>query len=181
MPVANSQLLNYSSKEGQRMLSELERQRYTVLKIVLHTPACPHCQNPVNQIEASGKSLDEFDLDNGETEFKCPHCGTELKEVVPFMPSGSPYRWERKTPANRTYSQETRTYKRSGDGALIEVRRAFGRPLILDLESRRLKPDGTPHSDEWFPVTDEQLRNMQTNDAARAVLEFFARMADPTP
>lgn len=177
--MTNTELKSWSTTPmSLRCLSELDRQRVMILKIVTQAAECPNCQNPVTQIEASGKPLDDFDLDTCSHKFACPHCKTELVEVVPFQPSGTPYRWRRKTPANRTYS-ESRTLVRKGRNP-VEYRRAFGRPQILDLEHRELKADGTANGDEWFTVSDTHLRDLHRTDDGRPVVEFFARMADMT-
>jgi uncharacterized protein with PIN domain len=97
--MTNTELLKFATTpESLRCLTELDRQRLTILHIVLSPAECPHCNKPVNQVEASNKTLDEFDAGNGESEFFCPHCLTELVDVVPFMTTGTRYKWRRKAP-----------------------------------------------------------------------------------
>jgi hypothetical protein len=48
------------------------------------------------------------------------------------------------------------------DGKRVEFRRHFARAGILDLQARVTQDDGTPYSDEWFPVSDEGLSILQT-------------------
>ena len=48
------------------------------------------------------------------------------------------------------------------DGVKIEYRRAAeGGDIVLNLEHRELKPDGTPHDDQWYSVSDSHLLWMQ--------------------
>lgn len=51
----------------------------------------------------------------------------------------------------------------TGYGAKIEFRRVFKRRGIIDLEQRQLKNDGNPSGEDWYPVTDLQMLNMQQN------------------
>lgn len=176
--MTNTKLATFRGKSASNCLTEIERQRLTILRIVTTPSSCPMCHNLVDQVAASGKSLDDFDLDNGESDFTCPHCQTRLVEVVPFQPNGVPYLWRRRDPINATYSETCVLQIPSRPP--VEYRRRFGRPSILDLENRELKADGTPHSDEWFTVTDLHLRNLQYLDEGREVVNFFARMADPS-
>ncbi len=48
-----------------------------------------------------------------------------------------------------------------GDGRLVEYRRHPYHPTVLHLEGRVLKPDGTPHDDCWFRVSDSELLGLQ--------------------
>ncbi len=47
------------------------------------------------------------------------------------------------------------------DGALVEYRRFPYDPAILFLEGRVLRPDGTPHDDRWFAVSDAESLRLQ--------------------
>jgi hypothetical protein len=44
------------------------------------------------------------------------------------------------------------------DGQLLEYRRHPYDPNTLHVEARALQPDGTPHADEWYPIS-EKRRN----------------------
>lgn len=56
---------------------------------------------------------------------------------------------------SRTYIHE------AADGVLVEYRRGTYDSRALFLESRVLKPNGTPHDDRWFPVSDSELLAVQ--------------------
>lgn len=47
------------------------------------------------------------------------------------------------------------------DGKLVEYRRYPYEPDILHMEGRVLRPDGTPHDEQWFRVTDVELLWLQ--------------------
>lgn len=54
------------------------------------------------------------------------------------------------------------TYIREcGDGMLVEYRRHPHDPVILHLEHRLLRRDGTPHDERWYPVRDAHLLGLQ--------------------
>jgi hypothetical protein len=42
------------------------------------------------------------------------------------------------------------------DGRRVEYRRV-AHPTVLVLEHRCLRPDGLPHDDRWYPVSDSHL------------------------
>lgn len=99
----NTYLVELPAKLASQVLTEYERQRRYVLQQALIPAQCPMCLRPVNQVEATGKSLDEFDAENGSSTqrelFACPHCKTELRLIVPFMSSGPcTYLWQRRHP-----------------------------------------------------------------------------------
>lgn len=53
------------------------------------------------------------------------------------------------------------------DGVKIEYRRrADSGNEILHLEHREMRPDGTPHDDRWYTVTDSHLLWMQCHGHA---------------
>ena len=57
----------------------------------------------------------------------------------------------------------------ASDGRKIEYRRVDDNPVVLHLESRVLRPDGTPYDDGWYRVTDEQLCWLQRDGGADLV------------
>lgn len=73
---------------------------------------------------------------------------------------------------------ETVTFRRPADGALIEYRRNPYDPGILNLEARGLKPDGTPYADEWFPITDETFAFLQRTEAGRDLIDRLWQSPD---
>lgn len=93
----NSELLKHTTHESRQLLTAIERQTLYCLRIALTPASCPMCHQMVNQVEASGKALDDFPAgDSSFNSFACPHCKTELVELVPFM--GPIYQWHRKHP-----------------------------------------------------------------------------------
>lgn len=68
-----------------------------------------------------------------------------------------------------------RTLYRDGDRLPpVEYRRVFEQPTVLDLEHRELKPDGIPHNDTWYRVTDSHLLHMQQTDDGAAIVRHLA-------
>lgn len=46
------------------------------------------------------------------------------------------------------------------DGRKIEYRRATQFPSVIILEHRELRPDGTPHDDRWYRVSDAHFADL---------------------
>ncbi len=63
------------------------------------------------------------------------------------------------------------------DGSIVEYRRHPLDPTIILMESRVLKPDGTPHDDRWFPVSDWELLNLQR--AGTGIVEALSKEENP--
>jgi len=90
--MTNTEILNYGEGTRTRLLTEIERQTLCCLKIALTPSECPACHASVNQVEASGLPLDEFDATGRKRQdFHCTGCRRQLVEVVPFM--GPKYYW----------------------------------------------------------------------------------------
>jgi hypothetical protein len=98
--MTNSQILGHGKGERTRLLTEIERQTLYCLAIAIVPTPCPACHAMINQIEASGKALDDFDATGANRgDFRCPHCKRGLVEIVPFMTSGpAKYSWQLATP-----------------------------------------------------------------------------------
>lgn len=53
--------------------------------------------------------------------------------------------------------------------------------VVLRLDHRILKDDGTPHDDRWWPVSDRHLADMQRDERGAAlVARLFGREAATT-
>jgi transposase-like protein len=100
--MTNSKILEYGEGERTRLLTEIERQTLFCLKVALTPVPCPACHEPTSQVDASGKSLDDFDATGGTKQpFHCPNCKRALVEIVPFMASGPKYQWRLAEPIPR--------------------------------------------------------------------------------
>jgi|SRR5262245_25604375 len=87
MPYTNTELLNAHKST---LLSGVDKQRRFLLKIATTPTTCAGCGQLVSQVEATGKSLDEYPVDDAQdSEFTCPHCQTKLHWIVPLM--GAPF------------------------------------------------------------------------------------------
>ena len=94
--MTNREILNYGEGERTRFLTEIQRQTLYCLAIAMVPTSCPACHTMVNQVEASGVDIDEFDATGVKKhEFHCPHCKRQITEIVPFMTSGpAKYQWQ---------------------------------------------------------------------------------------
>jgi uncharacterized protein with PIN domain len=78
------------------LLDGLAKQRQFLLKVDPTTMPCPSCRNAVNALEASGTDIDQSDFSMTKVEYRCPHCGAELEQVVaPFIVAAL-WHWELK-------------------------------------------------------------------------------------
>ena len=68
----------------------------------------------------------------------------------------------------------TRLYT-ADDGTQVEYRRHPFDPVVLHLEHRLLRPDGTPYGDGWHPVTDRHLLALQlASPEGREIVQALA-------
>lgn len=74
------------------MLREVDRQRQFLLRVESTPVPCPACKKPVNAFEAAGITLDDYDFGNTQYEYRCPACGAELEQIVPFIAAGGALR-----------------------------------------------------------------------------------------
>lgn len=58
------------------------------------------------------------------------------------------------------------------DGRFVEYRRGSYDPVVLHLEHRELRPGGTPHNDQWYPVTDVGLLLLQRAGGTNLIDQF---------
>jgi hypothetical protein len=49
------------------------------------------------------------------------------------------------------------------DGQILEYRRHPFDPGVLHVEARALRPDGSPHGDEWFPISERRREWLVTS------------------
>jgi endogenous inhibitor of DNA gyrase (YacG/DUF329 family) len=70
------------------MLREVDRQRQFLLRVESTPVPCPACKKPVNAFEAAGITLEEYDFGHTRYEYRCPACGAELEQAVPFLAAG---------------------------------------------------------------------------------------------
>jgi len=87
--VKNRELLAADSAS----LSGPDRQRQHVLRVELMPVACPACLTPTDAISAAGIEIDEYRFGEVQHEYRCPHCGAELEQVVPAFAVGPPWHW----------------------------------------------------------------------------------------
>lgn len=91
--MTNRQLLTMH----QDVLSQVDRQRLFLLRVEGTPVPCPACKKSVNAIDAAGIELDAYDFGVTTYEYRCPACGAELEQVVPFIASGpSLWSWQLK-------------------------------------------------------------------------------------
>lgn len=90
--MTNTQIVNTPMDS----LDAIHKQGKFLLLASLIQHPCPSCLKPINQIEASGLTMDEWDLTLARTpKFCCPHCQTSLVALARFD-----YQWGRKRPAS---------------------------------------------------------------------------------
>jgi hypothetical protein len=80
------------AKHGEALTGSLERQHQYVAMLHSMTPPCWLCAKPVSYYEAveDSYSLDDYRPDR---KFTCPHCGTAMVHVVPFIAGPTPWYW----------------------------------------------------------------------------------------
>lgn len=80
-----------------QLLGTVDRQRLFLLWVKSTPVPCPACKRPVNAFEAAGIDLDDYDFGNTKYQYRCPGCGAELEQVVPFLAAGgSLWHWHLK-------------------------------------------------------------------------------------
>jgi hypothetical protein len=82
--MTNREILN----TPKNLLAEVDRQRLFLLRVESTPVPCPACKRPVNAFEAAGIDLDDYDCGRTTYEYRCPGCGAELEQVVPFIATG---------------------------------------------------------------------------------------------
>lgn len=87
--MTNSQLL----KTPVDLLDAAHRQQKFLLLAILIQHSWPKCLKTINQIEASGLTMDQWDNKSVHPEFACPHCQTPLVAIARLD-----YEWGRKLP-----------------------------------------------------------------------------------
>ena len=70
------------------LLGELGRQRRFLLRTEGTPLPCPACKEPVSYFQAAGIDPDAYDFGATRHDCRCPTCGAELEQVVPFIASG---------------------------------------------------------------------------------------------
>jgi len=75
-------------KTPKHLLTEVDRQRLFLLRVESTPVPCPACNRPTDAFEAAGIDLDDYDFDCTRYEYRCPGCGAELEQVVPFIAAG---------------------------------------------------------------------------------------------
>lgn len=79
------------------VLSALDRQRLFLLRVEGTPAPCPACQQPVNLFEAAGIDPDAYDFGQTRLEYRCPNCGAQLEQLVPFVAIGRFWHWQFRT------------------------------------------------------------------------------------
>jgi hypothetical protein len=62
------------------------------------------------------------------------------------------------------------------DGRIAEYRRHPRDPVVLHIQARVLKPDGTPYDDQWYPINDAEL--LRLNRFEPELLDRLATAGD---
>jgi len=84
-------------KTRKDVLVEVDRQWLFLLRVESTPVPCPACKKPVNAFEAAGIDLDDYGFGHTRYEYRCPACGAELEQVVPFIAAGgSLWHWHLK-------------------------------------------------------------------------------------
>ena len=77
------------------VLSGLDRQRRFVLVTERRPMPCPACKTPINAFDAAGIDIDAYDFGVTTHPYRCPACGAELDQVVPFISlAGNSWHWQ---------------------------------------------------------------------------------------
>lgn len=83
--MTNTQILKTADK---RLLTGLDSQRRYLLEIALAPTPCPNCGVSVSKIDASGKGLDDYPVNESKDDgYVCTNCKVELHWCVPFLGS----------------------------------------------------------------------------------------------
>jgi hypothetical protein len=80
-------------KTPRALLGALDRRRPFLLRVALVARPCPDCGRPLNQFQAAGLEIDQYDPDGPDPPLYCPECQTELEQVVPLFPRGPLWSW----------------------------------------------------------------------------------------
>ena len=73
-------------------MCELDKQRLFLLRAESVAMPCPACRKPVDAFKAAGIDFDAYDFLNTHYQYRCPGCGAELEQVIPFVTAG-PHLW----------------------------------------------------------------------------------------
>jgi uncharacterized protein (UPF0212 family) len=75
-------------QDAKELLNAVDKQRQFVLHVESTPVPCPACKKPINAFEAAGITLDDYDFRHTQYEYRCPACGAELEQIVPFLAAG---------------------------------------------------------------------------------------------
>jgi uncharacterized protein (UPF0212 family) len=78
------------------LLDGLGKQRQFLLRVELTPMPCPCCRNGVHALEASDTDLERYDFTTTKVDYRCPHCGAELEQVVAVFNVAVLWHWELK-------------------------------------------------------------------------------------
>jgi hypothetical protein len=73
-------------------LSERDRQRLLMLRVLGRPMPCPACKVPVNTFAATGIDIDAFD-GRSPRAYRCPACAARLEQIRPTFTVGPPWFW----------------------------------------------------------------------------------------
>jgi hypothetical protein len=110
--VTNRELLG-AKRES---LSEVDRQRQYVLEVELTPMQCPACLQRADAIVAAGIQIDEYRFGAVKHEYRCPHCGAELEQVVRVFSAGPPWTWQLKHAWLADRLEKARLYDKLKEG-----------------------------------------------------------------
>jgi hypothetical protein len=77
----------------QETLSPAQRRQQTMLRVELTPLPCPACRQPTDALSAAGIDVDAYRSDAGQASYRCPHCGAQLEQAVPFVATGPGWHW----------------------------------------------------------------------------------------
>src|SRR5439155_2209738 len=80
----------------EHLLTQLDRQRLFVLRTEGTPIPCPACKKPISIFDAAGIDIDAYDFGKTPYAYRCPGCGAELEQVVPFIAIGNSWNWRLK-------------------------------------------------------------------------------------
>jgi hypothetical protein len=87
--MTNRELLN-APQEG---LSPAQRRHQTLLRVELTPLPCPAYRQPTDALSAAGIDVDAYRLDAEPPPYRCPRCGAQLEQAVPFVATGPGWHW----------------------------------------------------------------------------------------